>query len=162
MYRTSPRFPPVYLFFFGVQNHFFFCKQKKKWFWPQPGRQKTNCKIKHPTFPTKEKAVSPRGVPPSVRRQSRATSAPLPKTTPQAAWIPTNKERYSTHSTAVAQKGPRVAQTQVAGNKRDTRKSFTRGIIKQGWGFVRLYRTSPRFPPVYLFFFGVQNHFFFC
>ena len=52
---------------------------------------------------------------------------PLPTTTPQAAWIPTNKERYSTHSTAVAQGGPRVAQTQAAGNKRDTLKSFTRG-----------------------------------
>ena len=45
---------------------------------------------------------------------------PLPTTTPQAAWIPTNKERYSTHSTAVAQKEPRVAQTQAAGNRKDT------------------------------------------
>ena len=40
LYRTSSRFPLVYLFFFGVQNHFFFCQQKKKWFWPLPGRQK--------------------------------------------------------------------------------------------------------------------------
>ena len=52
----------------------------------------------------------------------------FPKTTTQAAWIPTNKEWYSTPSTAVAQKGPRVAQTQAAGNKRDTPKSLTRGI----------------------------------
>ena len=65
----------------------------------------------------------------------------FPKTTPQAAWIPTDKERYSTPSTAVAQKGPRVAQTQAAGNKRDTLKSFTQGIPKQGWGFARLYRS---------------------
>ena len=49
----------------------------------------------------------------------------LPPT--QAVWIPTNKERYSTPSTAVAQEGPRVVQTQAAGNKRDTLKSFTRG-----------------------------------
>ena len=44
--------------------------------------------------------------------------AALPKTTTQAAWIPTNKERYPTHLTAVAQKGPRVAQTQAAENRR--------------------------------------------
>ena len=42
----------------------------------------------------------------------------LSATTTQAAWIPTNKERYSTHSTAVAQKGPRVAQTQAAEDRR--------------------------------------------
>jgi hypothetical protein len=57
---------------------FSFALQKKKWFypqgvrpirkaaqpptaglWPQPGRQKTNCKIKTSRFPAKEKAVSP-------------------------------------------------------------------------------------------------------
>ena len=59
----------------------------------------------------------------------------------QAAWIPTDVVRYSTHSTAVAQKGPRVAQTLAAGNKRDTPKSFTQGITKQGWDFIRLYRS---------------------
>ena len=49
---------------------FSFALQKKKWFWPplgkrknnpQPGRQKTNCKVKTPRFPTKEKAVLPAG-----------------------------------------------------------------------------------------------------
>ena len=45
---------------------------------------------------------------------SPAWLASLPKTTTQAAWIPTNKERYSTYSTAVAQEGPRVAQTRAA------------------------------------------------
>ena len=38
---------------------FSFAQQKKKWFWPQPGRQKTNCKIKTSRFPAREKAVSP-------------------------------------------------------------------------------------------------------
>ena len=57
---------------------FSFAVQKKKWFypqgvrpirkaaqpptaglWPQPGRQKTNCKIKTSRFPAREKAVSP-------------------------------------------------------------------------------------------------------
>ena len=43
------------------------------------------------------------------------TRPPLSQHPPtKAAWISTNKERYSTHSTAVAQKGPRVAQTQAA------------------------------------------------
>ena len=42
----------------------------------------------------------------------------FPKTTTQAAWIPTNKEWYSTPLTAVAQKGPRVAQTQAAEDRR--------------------------------------------
>ena len=56
MYRTSPRFSLVYLFFFGVQNRFLFCLQKKKRFWPQPGRQKSD-------FPRK-------GYAPSVRRRS--------------------------------------------------------------------------------------------
>ena len=46
--------------------------------------------------------------------------------------------------------------------QKDSPKPFTQGIPKQGWGFVRLYRTSPKFPLVYLFFFGVQNRFFFC
>ena len=55
--------------------------------------------------------------------------------------MPTNVVQYSTPSTAVAQKEPRVVQTQAAGNKMDTLKSFTRGITKQDWGFVRLYRS---------------------
>ena len=75
LYRTTLRFPLVHLFFFGVQNRFFFCNQKKKWFWPPPGRQmkrwfsrkrytpseqaKTNCKIKNLRFPTKEKTFFP-------------------------------------------------------------------------------------------------------
>ena len=64
----------------------------------------------------------------AVRRPSRATSAhPFRKPPTQAAWIPTNVLQYSTHSTAVAQGGPRVAQTQAAGNRKDTPKSFTRG-----------------------------------
>ena len=43
----------------------------------------------------------------------------LPQKSPtQAAQIPTNKERYSTHSTAVAQREPRVAQTQAAESRR--------------------------------------------
>ncbi len=47
------------------------------------------------------------------------TRQPLSRKPPtQAAWIPTNKGRYSTPSTAVAQKGPRVAQTQAAENRR--------------------------------------------
>ena len=41
--------------------------------------------------------------------------------------------------------------------QKDTLKSFTRGILYQHNTNARLYRTSPRFPPVYLFFFGVQN-----
>ena len=44
LYRTSSRFPLVYLFFFGVQNRFFFCTQKKKWFWPLLGKQKTTAR----------------------------------------------------------------------------------------------------------------------
>ena len=75
----------------------------------------------------------------------------------KAAWIPTDVVRYSTPSTAVAQGGPRVAQTQAAGNKRDTPESFTRGIPQQHRIPILLYRTSPKFPPLYLFFFGVQN-----
>ena len=52
---------------------FSFALQKKKWFWPppgkrknnpQPGRQKNNCKIKHPSFPQR---FYPRGVPPPGR-----------------------------------------------------------------------------------------------
>ena len=67
--------------------------------------------------------------PPAVRRQSRTTSThPFRKPPTQAAWIPTDRERYSTHSTAVAQKDPRVAQTHAAGTKRDTPRSLTRGI----------------------------------
>ena len=57
---------------------------------------------------------------PAGQMSSPARLASLPTTTPQAAWIPTNKERYSAHSTAVAQKEPRVAQTQAAGNRKDT------------------------------------------
>ena len=49
---------------------------------------------------------------------SPARLVPLPKTTTQAAWIPTNRERYSTHQTAVAQEGPRGAQTQAAEDRR--------------------------------------------
>ena len=75
LYRTSPKFPPVYLFFFGVQNRCFLFPEKKKRFWPPPGRQmkrwfsrkrytpseqaKTNCKIKNLRFPTKEKTFFP-------------------------------------------------------------------------------------------------------
>ena len=70
------------------------------------------------------------------------TRPPLSQHPPtKVAWIPTDVVQYSTHSTAVAQKGPRVVQTQAAGNKRDTLKSFTRGITKQGWDFIRLYRS---------------------
>ena len=70
------------------------------------------------------------------------TRQPLSRKPPtQAAWIPTDVVRYSTPSTTVTQKGPRVVQTQAAGNKRDTLKSFTRGITKQGWDFIRLYRS---------------------
>ena len=56
MYRTSPIFPLVYFFFFGVQNRFFFCPQKKKRFWPPPGWQYSD-------FPR-------RGYAPFVKRQS--------------------------------------------------------------------------------------------
>ena len=109
---------------------FSFAVQKKKWFWPQPGRQKTNCKIKTSHFSHKRKSgFHHKGHASSVRRQSRATSAhPFRKPPTQAAWISTNKERYSSRSTAVAQGGPRVAQTHAAGNKRGTPESFTRGI----------------------------------
>ena len=46
--------------------------------------------------------------------------------------------------------------------QKDILKAFTRGILYQHNTNARLYRTSPRFPPVSLFFFGVQNRFFFC
>ena len=53
------------------------------------------------------------------RRADVLTRPPLSRKPPtQAAWISTNKERYSTHSTAVAQGGPRVAQTQAAEDRR--------------------------------------------
>ena len=47
---------------------FSFVVQKKKWFWPQPGRQKKQLQVKNiPLFPQK-KAVLPAS---SVRRRSR-------------------------------------------------------------------------------------------
>ena len=47
------------------------------------------------------------------------TRPPLSQHPPtKVAWIPTDVVQYSTHSTAVAQKGPRVVQTQAAGNRR--------------------------------------------
>ena len=115
LYRTTPRFPLVYLFFFGVQNRFFLFPEKKKRFWPPPGKRKTI-----PRRAGKRKSAFPRKMhAPPIRRPSRATSArPSRKPPTKAAWIPTNKERYSTHSTAVAQGGPRVAQTQAAEDRR--------------------------------------------
>ena len=49
---------------------FSFAAQKKKRFWPPPGRQKTNCKVKTPRSPTKEKVVFPARVTPHPRRHS--------------------------------------------------------------------------------------------
>ena len=47
------------------------------------------------------------------------TRPPLSQHPPtKAAWIPTNVVQYSTPSTAVTQKGPRVVQTQAAENRR--------------------------------------------
>ena len=47
------------------------------------------------------------------------TRPPLSQHPPtKVAWIPTDVVQYSTHSTAVAQEGPQVAQTQAAGNRR--------------------------------------------
>ncbi len=108
---------------------FSFAVQKKKWFWPPPGRQKNNCKIKTSHFSHKRKSgFHHKGHASSVRRQSRATSAHSFRKPPtQAAWISTDKERYSTHSTAVAQKGPRVAQTQAAEDRRITQRILPKG-----------------------------------
>ena len=46
--------------------------------------------------------------------------------------------------------------------QKDSPKDFTRGTTQQNRSSILLYRTTPKFPPVYLFFFGVQNRFFFC
>ena len=46
----------------------------------------------------------------------------LTSITTQAAWITTDKVRYSTPSTAVAQEDPRVAQTQAAEDRRITQR----------------------------------------
>ena len=118
------------IFFFGVQNHFFFCSAKEKVVLAPAGQAKNNCKIKASHFSHKRKGGFTRKMHTlSVRRRSRATSAhPFRKPPTQAAWISTNKERYSSRSTAVAQGGPRVAQTHAAGNKRGIPESFTRGI----------------------------------
>ena len=67
MYRTSSRFPPVYLFFFGVQNRFFFCGAKEKVVLAPAGQAKNQLQDKTHHFPTKEKTVLPA---PSVRRHS--------------------------------------------------------------------------------------------
>ena len=42
---------------------FSFAVQKKKWFWPPLGKQKTNRKAKHPAFPQKKKPSPPQGIP---------------------------------------------------------------------------------------------------
>ena len=70
MYRTSSKSPPVHLFFFGVQNRFFFCPAKEKVVLAPAGQAKNNCKIKHPSFPQKKRRFYPRGVPPPIRRRS--------------------------------------------------------------------------------------------
>ena len=67
MYRTTPRFPLVYLFFFGVQNRFFFCWAKEKVVLAPAGQAKNQLQDKTHHFPTKEKTVLPA---PSVRRHS--------------------------------------------------------------------------------------------
>jgi hypothetical protein len=60
LYRTSPRFPPVYLFFFGVQNRFFFCWAKEKVVLAPAGQAKNQLQDKNiPLFPQKKKRFSP-------------------------------------------------------------------------------------------------------
>ena len=78
LYRTTPRFPLVHLFFFGVQNRFFFCNQKKKWFWPQPGRQKKKqLQVKNiPLFPQKKKRFHPQDARP-IRKAAKPPTAGL-------------------------------------------------------------------------------------
>ncbi len=57
MYRTSSKSPPVYLFFFGVQNRFFFCGAKEKVVLAPAGQAKNQLQGKIPRFPANEKVV---------------------------------------------------------------------------------------------------------
>ena len=126
MYRTSPRFPPVHLFFFGVQNHFFFCAAKEKVVLAPAGQAKNQLQDKTP--PLKEKAAPPQGTRLIVRRPSRATSAhPFRNHPPRRRKYQRTRYQYSTHSTAVAQKVPRVVQTQAAENRRTPQSLSPKG-----------------------------------
>ena len=78
-------------------------------------------------------------------------------TTTQAAWIPTDKERYSTHSTAVAQKEPRVAQTRAAGNRRIPQSPSPEGYHNSTNPTSGCTAPPQDFHRSTLFFFGVQN-----
>ena len=83
---------------------FSFALQKKKWFWPPPGRQKSD-------FPRK-------GYAPSARRLSQTTSA-TPSENHRPGGVNTNKQVTVFHPlNGSAQKGPRVVQTQAAENRR--------------------------------------------
>ena len=84
MYRTTPRFPLVYLFFFGVQNRFFFCSAKEKAVLAPAGQAKTNCKIKTSRFPTKEKAVLPSRATPIRKAVKPPTTGLWPSAGPAA------------------------------------------------------------------------------
>ena len=97
---------------------FSFACKRKSGFGPSRAGKKLTGRQNTPLSHKRKSGFTRKMHAPSIRRPSRATSAHPFRTPTQAAWISTNKERYSTHSTAVAQKGPRVAQTQAAEDRR--------------------------------------------
>ena len=131
LYRTSPRFPPVSLFFFGVQNRFLFCLQKKKRFWPQPGRQKNNRKVKHPAFPQKKKRFSPQGLRPIHKAtQSGNIRPPLPN--PHPGGVDINEQGAVFHPlNGSGAKGTTGRSNAGRRKQKDILKAFTRGTTSQ-------------------------------
>ena len=108
---------------------------------------------------THQKTIPPH---PVGQMSSPARLASLPKTT-RSGGVDTNGQGAVFHPlNGSGARGPTGRSNAGRRKQKDSPKGFTQEITKQGWCCVRLYRTSPRFPPVHLFFFGVQNHFFFC
>ncbi len=91
MYRTSPRFPPVYLFFFGVQNRFFFCPAKEKVVLAPAGQAKNQLQDKASHFSHKRKGgFPPRGTP--IRKEAKPGNIRPPPENHPPGGVDTNEQ----------------------------------------------------------------------